>query len=92
MRIDIDNDGYPTDESLEGLEACLDPIKALDAVADYLICCGYGTAKKRGNYWRFATGGWSGCESVINAISPVVHGLAWRSSHRGGLHIYMVPK
>lgn len=92
MKIDIDHDGYPTEESLETLSRLTEPSTVLDAVAEYLNACGYGTATKRGDYWRFATGGWSGCESVIGSIPTIVHAIAWRSSHRGGLHIYMVPK
>jgi hypothetical protein len=101
MRIEIDDLGYPTDASLAALKAwdekpTPDNLGALlDAVADYFEGCGYGRARKRttkaGTVWRFATGGWSGCEDVIDNL-PWIAGVAWRSSHRGGLHIYGLDK
>lgn len=43
---------------------------------------------------RLATGGWSGNESIINALNnnQMFGMLCWFSSHRGGLHIYHIPK
>ena len=92
MRIEIDDDGYPTEESMGDLMACPDVKEALDAVAKYLEDCGYGSARIRHGVYRLATGGWSGCESVINGLPFLVRAMAWRSSHRGGLHIYALPK
>jgi hypothetical protein len=92
MTIRADHDGYPIEEDVAALKAWSGSLEhvheVLDAVGEYLESCGYGSFTKRGDYWRFATGGWSGCEEVIGAIPPLVHALAWRSSHRGGLHIY----
>ena len=97
MKIEIDQEGYPTAASVDELKRwTFDPEKSylaeaahvLDAVADYFNECGYGRARRRGNVWRFATGGWSGCEEVIDALPSLIDALAWRSSHRGGLHWY----
>jgi hypothetical protein len=95
VKIRADRDGYPIEEDMEALRNWSGPVEevddVLDAVGDYLKECGYGSAKrypKDGTEWRFATGGWSGCEEVIGAIPLLVQSLAWRSSHRGGLHIY----
>ena len=92
MKIRADRDGYPIEEDVEALRHWVGPVEevpaVLDAVGEYLTASGYGSAKKRGDYWRFATGGWSGCEEVIGAMPLLVYSLAWRSSHRGGLHIY----
>jgi hypothetical protein len=89
MLVGIDDDGYPTDESIKAVETWTgDPAELLDAVADYFNDCGYGRARRRGNVWRFATGGWSGCESLLGALPPFVYAVAWRSSRRGGLHYY----
>lgn len=67
-------------------------VQVLDAVAAYFNGCGYGRATKRSiqgrTVWRFATGGWSGCEEVLGALPALVYALAWRSTHRGGLHVY----
>ena len=43
---------------------------------------------------RLATAGWSGNESIIGALNKnMMFGmLCWQSSHRGGLHIYHIPK
>ena len=95
MRIEIDYDGYPTEASLEELRKCTDPKESLDAVRGYFDYVVYGDWRVKGtkkSHLHLITGGWSGCESVINAINPVVHGLLWESSHRGGLHVYRIPK
>lgn len=92
MRIEIDQHGYPTEASVEALRVCVDVREALDAVAEYLEGCGYGRARKRSGVYRLATGGWSGCEEVIGALHSIVRAVAWRSSHRGGLHIYALPE
>jgi len=94
VKIRADRDGYPIEEDVEALRAWSGPVEevsaVLDAVGEYLEACGFGSFEKMGDYWRFATGGWSGCEEVIGAIPPLVEAIAWRSSHRGGLHIYGV--
>lgn len=45
--------------------------------------CPYKTTK-------IATGGWSGCESIMAAMrrNYVCWGLTWQSSHRGGLFVF----
>lgn len=96
MRIEIDSDRYPTPESvqkLEDWEGELSEIPAvLGAIADYFERSGYGRATRRGRTWRFATGGWSGCEEVIGAIPHFVRMVAWESTHRGGVHVYRMPE
>ena len=40
-----------------------------------------------------ATGGWSGNEQIIGTLDgSMFHLRFWESSHRGGLHVYEVPK
>lgn len=94
MKIRVNNHGYPIEEDIEALRNWSGPLAempaVLNAVAEYLTECGYGSAKKRGGCWRFVTGGWSGCEEVIGAIPPIVDAVAWESSHRGGLHVYRI--
>jgi hypothetical protein len=43
---------------------------------------------------RLATGGWSGNESIINALynNMMFRMLCWYSNHRGGLHIFHIVK
>jgi hypothetical protein len=92
LTISIDDDGYPEEASLCALAEWNGPLSempaVLDAVADYFNESGYGRARRRENLWRFATGGWSGCEEVLSALPPIFRAIAWRSSHRGGLHVY----
>jgi hypothetical protein len=44
-------------------------------------------------YIRFATGGWSGNESIIGALRKnfMVQAMCWQMSARGGLFIYEMP-
>lgn len=39
--------------------------------------------------WEFVTGGWSGCEQIINAFysNHLANAMLWESTHRGGLHV-----
>lgn len=41
---------------------------------------------------RLATGGWSGNEDVIAALTGTCFAVTfWEATHRGGLHVYRVP-
>jgi hypothetical protein len=91
VQIEIDHDGYPTDASVKALRECSNVREALDAAAEYLNECGYGRARVRHGVYRLVTGGWSGCEDALGALHPLVRAVAWRSSHRGGLHVYALP-
>ena len=43
---------------------------------------------------RLATAGWSGNEDIVSALNrnQMFTMMCWQSSHRGGLHIYHIPK
>ena len=43
---------------------------------------------------RLATAGWSGNEDIVSALyeNMMFRMLCWYSNHRGGLHIYHIPK
>ncbi len=103
----FDRDGYPTDEILNAIEHAARPAEALDMAraawhwpefahetlraAEYaLVSVGESEPHR---YARFATGGWSGNESIIGALNRnvMVRALCWRVSARGGLHIYEYP-
>lgn len=65
----------------------------LDAAAEYFEAsfCGKVTIERRNGTYRFSTGGWSGCEEVIESLmSNVFSSRLWESSHRGGIHIFNV--
>jgi len=100
--IEIDNDGYPTDEALEAIKK----VEFKDA-AQWLIDFGalklpysntkilyrdddiYGPC----NIIWFATGGWSGNESIMDAVLSnfAFHHLYWRWQS-GGLHQFRIPE
>lgn len=103
-------DGYPTESTLETikhwtLEDGIGPL--LDYIAEaFTLQIGSATnvlspaessliLERTGErYLRLATGGWSGCEEVIEAFcrnDQFLYGLCWRLSASGGLHIYQYP-
>jgi len=104
----FDADGYPTEETLVAIEAwrsddlaaCLDYARAAwhwpDWVGEDLSPAEREIvmAKDGERFVRFATGGWSGNESIIAALRAnlVVWGVCWRLSARGGLHIFRYPR
>ena len=90
----FDEDGYPTEETLERIEkwdwqdalGCLRFVKDCWHWDDWAV----ETAAKEGIEFRFATGGWSGNESLIGALqrNHMVWVLAWRMSQSGGLFVF----
>lgn len=104
-----DGDGYPTEAALKRIETwpsediagCLDFVKALWHFD------GWGVsetlrpeeatilhAEPDERYLRLATGGWSGNESLIDALNAntMVRVMTWKLHARGGLHIYQYPQ
>lgn len=89
----FDRDGYPTDETLayiknwndlENVQGWMD--FCLDAMHDV-----YARVDRRENMVYIATGGWSGNEDVINAMSQnILWRLCWRMSVIGGAYILRV--
>ena len=61
-------EGYPTDEALLKIENwdANDPLGLWEYIKDYFN--DHGRAWVDGEDYKLATGGWSGCESVIQAI------------------------
>ncbi len=96
---------YPTDETLARIERA-EPREALELAQRAWHWDGWATrellAKELAmvrlhredepmpDYYRFATGGWSGNESIISALNKnfLVVGMCWQLSGSGGLHIY----
>lgn len=92
----IDEDGYPTDEALDHLSSFTGSTEELVAYVRSLMHNGsslledftddFGAPEKR---LTLVTGGWSGCESVIAALSETMFQvLFWESSNRGGKHTF----
>jgi hypothetical protein len=100
----MDRDGYPTAKTLQRLRTW--PDKDVNGALDFLAECwgghGYVSSELHGNeasvidddseasYLRLATGGWSGNEDLIDALSEnsIVWSLTWCLSGRGGLYIF----
>jgi recombinational DNA repair ATPase RecF len=101
IRVELDSEGYPTDESLATIANVLvqgraELIELFDAIVDAWHWSSYVKRVERTNgtiTWRFATGGWSGNESLIHALMSnisVYASLSWVASCSGGLHIFRV--
>ena len=92
----MDENGYPTEEELERIRQWPydDFMGLMKFVAEQCWWGGESGMRQRGRRFRLATGGWSGNEEVIAALSKnsMFDAMCWQSSHRGGLHIYHVPK
>lgn len=54
----------------------------------------YDAWTERGGRLRVATYGWSGNEDIIASMSKnfLLWSMTWESSHRGGLHIFKLPR
>lgn len=88
---------WPVAQQVDGVRTCLDfVVEAWDtrygSVHRTLMDIEQAFLAPDANetFIRFATGGWSGNESLIHALqrNHIVHGLTWVMSRRGGLHIY----
>lgn len=89
----FDRDGYPTDATLDKIENWNGDIYEL---FEFVEKCWMYPDRFRiaGRDVECSTGGWSGNESIISALQKnyVVWGTCWMSSHRGGLHRFILPR
>jgi len=95
--ISLDADGHPADETLNAIDEYRGDWNALLERIRPLIE-GRGRIERRrhccsaSDFWIIATGGWSGCESVIEALQH--NSFFWRScwykSIRGGYYEFIV--
>lgn len=101
-----DQDGYPTDDTLEALEQMADArdtlnylaaawLKAYGSVSPILRDCEAEVVHQEEGerYLRLSTGGWSGNEALIAAFktNTLVWLVTWCLSARGGLFIFRYP-
>ena len=88
--LELDDDGYPTDESLEQIKNYKGSHTTLMTEVAHLFG-GYGRCEFDGNHWIVATGGWSGCESVIRAMkeNQMFWLICWYMSKRGGYYEFI---
>jgi len=89
---EFEKGGYPTDNTLDAIEAwdALDQKGFWAFVKEAWTYDSYFT--KVGTLITLHTGGWSGNESVVDAIQEnhVMWALCWLSSRRGGHYEFTV--
>lgn len=91
MSMYVDGDGYPSDELRDLFKNPRCGRVLLEAASEYFVASGYGDASRDGPLFKFVTGGWSGCEEVIEGLmSNMYSSRLWESSHRGGMHVFDV--
>ena len=97
---DDDDDEYPSGQELQALRRFegtarhfVDEVLRLWSYPDYAtVSTITDDFDREVLQLRLATGGWSGNESVVQAIDAgMFRVLWWHLSQRGGLHIYRVP-
>lgn len=94
--LELDDDRYPTEESLVNIKNWPTEHMELlfEQLLDFFPCDGMGRADFAGGIYEFATGGWSGCEDIIDALRRNKHliwMMTWVMSRRGGLHQFELP-
>ena len=98
MEPTFDGYGYPTEETLRKIErwSHTDGFENLLKYVDKAWNKLYGSVIIQSFddsiVYRFITGGWSGNESIINALANnhVFWSLSWLKSERGGVHEFRV--
>ena len=91
----FDADGYPTQETEEVIAKW--PHSDPDGWFTFIREAWdhhYGTIRYDPKFATFITGGWSGNESIIEAMqeNKVLWIVLWESSHRGGKYVLRLPE
>jgi len=89
----LDNDGYPTEVALKTIsEWNVYSIEEYHELMEFTqpLLENYGNMIRDGETYTLITGGWSGNESIVEALHKNVlfHFMYWFSSQRGGRHVY----
>ena len=102
----LDNEGYPTDEFLEYVKKydCSDIMTFLETIESAWAYSDWGfklTKTYKGNHWQnkkqktlqLHTAGWSGNESIIEALSSnfIFCSMYWWKTYRGGHYYFQIP-
>lgn len=90
----FDASGYPTDETEREITEWTYEQGYHSLMAYVCRAWKYPTAFSiEGDEYRLSTGGWSGNEQLIGALerNRVFWALCWKSSNRGGHHVFTVP-
>lgn len=97
----LDDDGYPTEEALnrikkwpwqDGWVELFEFINSIWWMADWGWRQTYGYNGNNESYieYNISTGGWSGNESIIDALqeNTMAWSFCWQQSRRGGHYIF----
>lgn len=99
-----DSDGYPTSEELhlitkwpyQDCQGLLEYVADLWRYPDYIeeIEDSGNEDYQENHIWHVSTGGWSGNEDIIGAITDntMFWSICWYSSRRGGHYVFHVPR
>ena len=97
LDLDLDDDGYPTESTLEQITnfkawtraECVTLLGHISAIWNWPK---YFT--QEGDEYKLSTGGWSGNESIIEALQGnlMFWMRCWESSRRGGHFVFRLPE
>ena len=90
---EFDKDGYPTESTLDAIRSWDVTTDGIQSLIEFCIQAWYGpdmTYKNASDEYEFHTGGWSGNESIIEAMQEnrLFWALSWYSSKRGGHYLF----
>lgn len=90
----LDEDGYPTEVALERIKTW--PWEDMVALFDFMRSIWWAPDwgwTQDGVKFDISTAGWSGNESIIEALEAnrFVWGFSWQSSRRGGHYEFTIP-
>jgi len=95
LYVEFDAYGYPTERALNAIETF--KIQKLSDSKTLIDHCAelwneYGTCDTVNGLYTFTTGGWSGNESILGAmtLNRMFWGLSWYSSTVGGKYEFKV--
>lgn len=91
----FDRHGYPTEDTCQTIKVW--PVEDVDGFVQFVIESWHDTGRiwhDDNNDLHMATGGWSGNESIIQAMQEnyILWGRLWKSSHRGGKFVFELPE
>lgn len=100
----LDNDGYPTEEYLEYIKnydckdipAFLEELESAWAYNGFILSKVYkykGWHGRKQRTLELHTAGWSGNESIIDALSSnfIFWSMYWWKTYRGGHYYFQIP-
>jgi hypothetical protein len=97
LKLELADDGYPTEETLQQIEAArvgsyADCIALLQAIRAIWQFADAGYWSQAGGIYMISTAGWSGNESIIEALmsNHMFWALCWETSRRGGHYTFSV--